>query len=222
VAAFIVVIAFLICLGRKITCRIVTTSVAEHHLKVLWGEISRFITTSRRSLVYESLKNPAGILVVNYQEVRRTEEREAKNPLNYLVGRVSQKDEGLAGHHAEFTMFVGDEASGLDDAAYEAAQGLRPHGTGRPGSSRPACPVDRACTLRAAAGQALPASVHRQECASCLHSSNTRPTQLPTSTHCLLQSTHWLISLFVTLLSPNASEGISILNDLRGVTGTCM
>ena len=126
-AAFIVVIAFLICLGRKITCRIVTTSVAEHHLKVLWGEISRFITTSRRSLVYESLKNPAGILVVNYQEVRRTEEREAKNPLNYLVGRVSQKDEGLAGHHAEFTMFVGDEASGLDDAAYEAAQGWTKH-----------------------------------------------------------------------------------------------
>jgi hypothetical protein len=116
VAAFIAVVAFLICLGRKITCRIVTTSVAEHHLKVLWGEISRFITTSRRPLVYDSLKNPFGILLVNYQEVRRTEERAAKNPLNYLVGRVSQKGEGLAGHHAEFTMFVGDEASGLDDA----------------------------------------------------------------------------------------------------------
>jgi len=50
-------------------------------------------------------------------------EREAKNPLNYLVGRVSQKGEGLAGHHAEFTMFVGDEASGLDNEAYQAAQG---------------------------------------------------------------------------------------------------
>src|SRR5438045_823009 len=28
------------------TRRIVTTSVAEHHLKVLWGEIGRFLTTS--------------------------------------------------------------------------------------------------------------------------------------------------------------------------------
>ena len=127
VAAFIVVAAFLICLGRKITCRIVTTSVAEHHLKGLWGEISRFVTSARRPLLYDSLKNPSAVLVMNYQEIRRAEEREAKNPLNYLVGRVSQKDEGLAGHHAEFTMFVGDEASGLDDAAYEAAQGWAKH-----------------------------------------------------------------------------------------------
>ena len=127
VAAFIALAAFLICLSRGLSCRIVTTSVAEHHLRVLWGEISRFITTARRPLLYDSVKAPAGILVLNYQEVRRTEERAAKNPLNYLVGRVSQKGEGLAGHHAEFTMFVGDEASGLDDAAYKAAQGWAKH-----------------------------------------------------------------------------------------------
>jgi hypothetical protein len=127
VAAFVVLAAFLMCLGFKITCRIVTTSVAEHHLRVLWGEISRFIVTARRPLLYEGVHNPGGVLVLNYQELRRTEERAAKNPLNYLVGRVSQKGEGLAGHHAAFTMFVGDEASGLDNEAYKAAQGWAKH-----------------------------------------------------------------------------------------------
>ncbi len=123
IAGFIALGCFIICHRKGITCRIVTTSVAEHHLKVLWGEVGRFLATSRVPL----LASQGGSLVVNYQEVRRASEAEAKNPLNYLVGRVSAKGEGLAGHHAEFSMIIGDESSGLDDVAYEMAQGWAKH-----------------------------------------------------------------------------------------------
>lgn len=125
VAAFIAIGCFLVCLSKGVTCRIVTTSVAEHHLKVLWGEIGRFTTTSSQNLILAP--NRVGPLVINYMEIRRAEEALSKNPLNYLVGRVSKKDEGLAGHHAKFTMLIGDEASGLDDRAYTAAQGWAKH-----------------------------------------------------------------------------------------------
>lgn len=123
IAGFIALGAFVVCLHHNITCRIVTTSVAEHHLKVLWGEIGRYLITSAQPLMY----NKGGPLTANYQEIRRRNEADAKNPTNYLVGRVSAKGEGLAGHHAEFTLFIGDEASGLDDLAYEMAQGWAKH-----------------------------------------------------------------------------------------------
>jgi hypothetical protein len=119
VSAFFALSCFLVCQAKKITCRIVTTSVAEHHLKVLWGEIGRFIEQASRPLV----GSKGGPLTVNFQEIRRADERDSKNPLNYLIGRVSEKGEGLAGHHAEFTMLIGDESSGLDDSVYEMAQG---------------------------------------------------------------------------------------------------
>lgn len=125
VAGFIGLSAFLVCQARNITCRIVTTSVAEHHLKVLWGEIGRFLVTAKRPLLTKAGYN--GLLTVNYQEVRRAEEATSKNPINYLVGRVSAKGEGLAGHHAQFTLIIGDESSGLDDAVYEMAQGWAKH-----------------------------------------------------------------------------------------------
>lgn len=101
------------------TRRVVTTSVAEHHLKVLWGEIGRFITTSSVPLTLDK----GGPLTVNYQEVRLAREKDSKNPLNYLVGRVSAKGEGLAGHHAAYTLCICDEASGVDDVVYEMQQG---------------------------------------------------------------------------------------------------
>jgi hypothetical protein len=104
-------------LGR--TCRVVTTSVAEHHLTVLWAEITRFLTTCK----YPLLAKHGGPLTVNHMEVRRASEKDAKNPINYLVGRVSAKGEGLAGHHAEDTLAVGDEASGVDENAYKMFQG---------------------------------------------------------------------------------------------------
>ena len=120
VAAFIATGSFLLCQIRGIACRIVTTSIAEHHLKVLWGEIGRFLSTARRPLL-------GNMVVMNYHELRRREEAEAKNPINYLIGRVSEKGEGLAGHHAEFTMLIGDEASGIDDHVYAMGQGWAKH-----------------------------------------------------------------------------------------------
>lgn len=119
VTGFIVLCKFLRCIKTGRTCRIVTTSVAEHHLAVLWGEISRFITTSAHPL----LDKDGGPLTVNHMEIRRASEKDAKNPLNYLVGRVSAKGEGLAGHHAEETLGVGDEASGIADETYKMFQG---------------------------------------------------------------------------------------------------
>lgn len=123
VTGFIPVGVFLACIALGKTCRIVTTSVAEHHLKVLWGEIGRFISTSRVPL----LAAKGGPLVVNYQEIRRADEATMKNPLSYLVGRVSAKGEGLAGHHAEVTLGIGDEASGLAEDVYKMMQGWAQH-----------------------------------------------------------------------------------------------
>lgn len=119
VTGFICLNLFLRCLKEGLTCRIITTSVAEHHLKVLWGEIGRFIEQARFPL----LAKDKGPLVVNYMEIRRASEMLAKNPLNYLSGRVSEKGEGLAGHHADVTLIVGDESSGLDDVVHEMGQG---------------------------------------------------------------------------------------------------
>jgi hypothetical protein len=106
IAGKICVTNFLRCLKLDISCRIVTHSVADHHLKVLWAEIGKAITTARIPL----LERDGGPLILNDKEVRRASERGSKNANSYLVGLVSDKGEGLAGHHAEYTMFVGDEA----------------------------------------------------------------------------------------------------------------
>ena len=119
VAGFICLSLFLRSLRAGRTCRIVTTSVAEHHLKVLWAEIARFASTCRSPLLAED----GGPLGLYHLEIRRASEASAKNPMSYLVGRVSQRGEGLAGHHADITLFVADEASGIADVAYEMSQG---------------------------------------------------------------------------------------------------
>lgn len=119
ITAMICLNLFLRCIKAGLTCRIVNTSVAEHQLKVVWGEIGRFITDSVTPL----MDSEGGPLRVNYMEIRRASEAGVKNPLNYLAGRVSEGEEGLSGHHADVTLFVADEASGVSDAAYRAAQG---------------------------------------------------------------------------------------------------
>ena len=122
-AGLIAVGCFLICQARKLTCRIVTSSVAEKHLNVLWGEIGRYISTSRSPL----FASQGGPLIVNSLEIRRREEAESKKPYNYLVGMVYDDPEKMAGHHAEFTLFIGDEASGLDDELYKRVCGWAKH-----------------------------------------------------------------------------------------------
>jgi len=120
VAAFIVLWFFL----SRTPCRIVTTSVDGHQLEgVLWGEMRRFIQNSRYPLDYRR----SGPLVINHLHLRKIVNGE-QDGLSYAIGRVAAKGEGLQGHHIAKTgdgiprtLFVGDEASALDDADYNAA-----------------------------------------------------------------------------------------------------
>ncbi len=100
--------------------RVVTTSATGEHLQVLWGEIGRFINTSK----YPLLVKNGGPLVEMHQEIRWATEASAKNPMWYLTSRVaSAEGEGLSGHHAPWSMGAIDEASGVSDVAYKAMQG---------------------------------------------------------------------------------------------------
>lgn len=95
--------------------RIVTTSVKDDHLRVLWGEIGRFIQSSRIPLT----RDKGGPLIVNHRDIRKIDpvtKKECK--ISYLRGMVSEKGEGMAGHHAAATLAILDEASGIDDIVY--------------------------------------------------------------------------------------------------------
>lgn len=109
VSGFIVVKNFL---TNKVA-RIVTTSVKDEHLDVLWGEIGRFIDTCRFPLKYAK----GGPLLVNHHHIRKVTDG-AIDPISYVKGMVSKEPEGLAGHHAPYTLAIIDEASGVSDIAY--------------------------------------------------------------------------------------------------------
>jgi hypothetical protein len=99
--------------------RVVTTSVKDDHLRVLWGEIGRFIDTAREDTPLGPLSaRKGGPLVVHRRELRKVVGGRTC-AISYCRGMVSQKGEGLAGHHAEHTLLVVDEASGVDDVVYE-------------------------------------------------------------------------------------------------------
>ena len=105
-------------------CRVVTTSADYSQLEsVLWGEIRRFIQTSKYPLDAAN----GGPLVINHLHLRRVVNGRMCG-LSYMIGRVTAKGEGMLGHHvAEVgdgvprTLFVADEASGVDDVSYERA-----------------------------------------------------------------------------------------------------
>lgn len=109
VAGFIVLKQFLC----NPVCRIVTTSVKDDHLRVLWGEIGRYVQTARHPL----LTRDGGPLVVNHREIRKIIGGK-RDEVSYLIGQVSEKGEGMAGHHAPYTLGVIDEASGVDELVY--------------------------------------------------------------------------------------------------------
>lgn len=103
--------------------RVVTTSVRADHMRVLWGEIGRFIRTCRIKLRVED----GGPLIVNHWDIRKVDwvvdQNTGKckpilNDISYLRGMVSEKGEGCAGHHAPYTLAIIDEASGVDDVVY--------------------------------------------------------------------------------------------------------
>jgi hypothetical protein len=124
VAGFIALCFFL----TRWPCRVVTTSADNSQLEsVLWGEIRRFIETSKFPLEYQK----GGPLVVNHLHIRRmirakTDKRICS--VSYIRGRVSAKGEGMLGHHvAEYgdgiprTLFIADEASGVEDTSNDRA-----------------------------------------------------------------------------------------------------
>jgi hypothetical protein len=86
-------------------CRVVTTSVKDDHLRVLWGEIGRFLQTSAVPLRVEE----GGPLVVNHRDIRGVVAGKVCQ-ISYLRGMVSERGEGMAGHHAKNTLAVIDEA----------------------------------------------------------------------------------------------------------------
>jgi hypothetical protein len=114
VAGFIALWFFMV--HREV--RVVTTSVKDDHLRVLWGEIDRFIKTSAYSLTTDR----GGPLLYNHHEIRKVVDGQLDKH-SYLLGTVSKSGEGLSGHHAKNTLLIMDEASGVDDTAYSAGQG---------------------------------------------------------------------------------------------------
>jgi len=96
--------------------RIVTTSVDGTQLEgVLWGEIRRFLQTSKYKLP----------IVINHLHLKKTYKGEVDG-LSYVIGRVAARGEGLSGHHiarreysSPHTLAVIDEASGVDPVSYE-------------------------------------------------------------------------------------------------------
>lgn len=93
--------------------RIVTTSNTDDHLVVLWSEIGRLLTTS----AYPLLASRGGSLVLLNQNVTFADERAdaGGNVPSYLTGMVSNKPDKFSGHHAPYSLVMGDEASSIDD-----------------------------------------------------------------------------------------------------------
>lgn len=120
VAGFIALWFFL----TRTPCRVVTTSVDHNQLSgVLWGEIRRFIQTSK----YPLEADKGGPLLVNHLHIRKVVAGDVCG-ISYLMGRVAAKGEGMLGHHVAETgdgiprtLFIADEASGVEDISYERA-----------------------------------------------------------------------------------------------------
>jgi phage terminase large subunit len=110
VTGFIVVRYFLI----HHPVRIITTSVKDDHLRVLWGEIGRYISSCSIKL-----KNTdGGPLVINHRDIKKVLPDGNICDVSYLRGMVAEKGEALAGHHAPYALLVVDEASGVEDEVY--------------------------------------------------------------------------------------------------------
>ena len=113
VAGFIVLWFFM----TRRPCRIVTTSAKEDHLRVLWGEINRFVDTAAVPMRVEQ----GGPLKVNYHDLR-WEYEGVRCPISYCSGMVAS-DASIAamqGHHVANvgdgiprTLFLSDESSSV-------------------------------------------------------------------------------------------------------------
>lgn len=125
VAAFITIWFFV----SRHPCKIVTTSVKDMHLNVLWGEIAKFVRTSKYPL--EASRN--GPLLINNNGMRKVVKGQIHKD-SYVMRMVATERsmESFQGHHVTpdpgepidnvpRNMFVADEASGLLDMYYQMA-----------------------------------------------------------------------------------------------------
>lgn len=121
VAAFIVLWYFV----SRQPCRILTTSVKDTHLDILWGEIGWFIRESK----YPLEAKHGGLLIINHHHIRKMYKGE-RCPLSKVIGQVASDitAESMQGYHIKQTgdgiprtMFVADEASSLPDSYYTMA-----------------------------------------------------------------------------------------------------
>lgn len=120
VSGFITLYFFLSCHP----CRIITTSVKDDHLRVLWGEIGRYIQTSKYDLSHKG----GGPLVVNHHELKKVVNGQI-DALSYVKGMVAAEGAAMQGHHIAKTgdgiprtLFVVDEASGVNNEYYVMAR----------------------------------------------------------------------------------------------------
>lgn len=98
---------------RHPTCRIITTSIRDDHLSVLWSEMGAHVENCRFPL-----KTPRGCLKIKHREIRKIVNGK-ECPISYVKGLVSERPEGFAGHHAPWTAAILDECSGIDDRVIE-------------------------------------------------------------------------------------------------------
>src|SRR5690606_28584039 len=70
---------------------VVTTSVADDHLRVLWGEIEDFIRSAAFPIDYKD----GGGLRVNHREIRKVRNGVVDMGKTYLWGAVSEKGEKM-------------------------------------------------------------------------------------------------------------------------------
>ena len=126
VGGFIVPAFFL----TRMPCKIVTTSVKEKHLDVLWGEIDKFLRLCRFPLSV----NHGGPLKVNNDGMRRlVDGQEHKGCYVLRLVATDESIESFQGHHVTpdpgqpidnipRNLFVSDEASGMKDKYYTMAK----------------------------------------------------------------------------------------------------
>lgn len=120
ISAFIVIWFFM----TRHPVRIVTTSASLYQLEsVLWGEIRRFLQTSRLPLTSDK----GGPVINNHLHLRKIVNGRPCG-FSYCRGMVSAKGEGMLGHHVEKTgdgvartLWVADESSGVEDISYMRA-----------------------------------------------------------------------------------------------------
>ena len=119
VAAYIVLAFFL----SRNPCRIVTTSVKDGHLDVLWGEISRAIDTCKYPLSHKE----GGPLVILQRKITKVVEGQICG-ISYIKGMVADDMNAMQGHHVAKTgdgiprtCFMVDEAAGVKNGYYDMA-----------------------------------------------------------------------------------------------------